>query len=305
MVKVIAEVGSNWSTWADLVKSVETAAELGAWAVKFQQFSEEEMFGFGSNVPNLPYDYLRPLKVICDTLKIEFMCSGFSSSGFQRIDPYVEYHKVASSEITDLRALETLSGFDKPILLSTGAASNSMICRALQTLKHNDVTLMYCVSNYPSRAHDLFTIPDMVDAYAKPVGFSDHSIDIYTPVSAVEHFGVEVLEKHVNFCHATGPDAPHSVDAKMFEEMMERIYGGVSQHPYDEEDDMRRHWTKRLVVTEDVTEGDVLVYGRNYGAYRSKMGSYSPMHPGDFHELEGKKARMPIPKGTSLTKEMV
>lgn len=297
MARIIAEIGSNWSSKADLVHSIETAARLGAWAVKFQRFSEYEMYGYGSRESNFHLADCSALKFLCGKHDIEFMCTAFSAAGVLEIDPYVNYHKVASSDITDLGLLEELAAIDKPVFLSTGASDHGMIMRALDVLGDSDVILMYCQSAYPSRAHDLEDIHILADRYGLPVGFSDHSIDINTPMMAIDNYGVEVIEKHVNFCGAVGPDTPHSLDTNLFADFMARIWG--EDESGDEERPMYQLHNKRLVATRDLKPGDKLLFGRNFGLYRTKIPCDSPCY--DPKEFQGKKVTKAIARGESLT----
>jgi sialic acid synthase SpsE len=139
----------------------------------------------------------------------------------------------------------------------------------------------------------------LADHYGIPVGFSDHSIDINTPVMAVEHYGCEVLEKHVNFCGATGPDAPHSVDEGLFEAMINRLWG--EEDGYDEEADMFKYHNKRLVVTENLEPGDTLHFGRNFGYHRSRF--VAPHYSTELADFDKKKVAEYLKRGESLKAE--
>jgi sialic acid synthase SpsE len=120
MVRVIAEVGSNWATKDDIIKSVETAANLGAWAVKFQRFNEREMYGWGSDTYNFPERYLGPVKYLCDKNGIKLGVTAFSAKGVRDVNDYVDFHKVASSDVGDQSLLEAIADTGKQTLLSTG-----------------------------------------------------------------------------------------------------------------------------------------------------------------------------------------
>ena len=66
-------------------------------------------------------------------------------------------YKVASFEMTDLPLIKKISKTKKPIIISTGMASMVEIESAFNTAKRNgakDITLLYCVSNYPSKNSD-------------------------------------------------------------------------------------------------------------------------------------------------------
>ena len=63
-------------------------------------------------------------------------------------------YKISSFEITDLPLIKKVAQTKKPIIISTGMANMNEIADAYKTAKRNgakDITLLYCVSSYPSR----------------------------------------------------------------------------------------------------------------------------------------------------------
>ena len=66
-------------------------------------------------------------------------------------------YKISSFEMTDLPLIKKVSQTKKPIIISTGMASLKEIEISFNTAKKNgakDITLLYCVSNYPSNLND-------------------------------------------------------------------------------------------------------------------------------------------------------
>ena len=61
-----------------------------------------------------------------------------------------------------------------------------------------DITLLYCVSNYPSSIDDfnLNNIKILKDKFKCKVGISDHSLDNRVAIASVA-CGAEVIEKHI------------------------------------------------------------------------------------------------------------
>ena len=61
-----------------------------------------------------------------------------------------------------------------------------------------NITLLYCVSNYPSKVEDfnLNNIKILKEKFKCRVGISDHSIDNRVAIAAVAS-GAEVVEKHI------------------------------------------------------------------------------------------------------------
>ena len=110
-------------------------------------------------------------------------------------------YKIASFEMTDLNLVKKVSQTKKPIIISTGMANLEEIATTIKVAKKNgakDITLLYCVSNYPSSISDfnLNNIKILKDKFKCRVGISDHSIDRRVAITAVAS-GAEVIEKHI------------------------------------------------------------------------------------------------------------
>lgn len=312
---IIAEVGSNWRDFNEAKDAVQMAKQVGADAVKFQLFTPKCLYGFstGSYIPGqspfLKSDWLPKLKEKADAAGIEFMCTAFSPPGLQAVDPHVEVHKIASSDLTHLKLLEAAKDTGKPILLSVGGSNTGDIREALDVLGGSTVILLYCNAAYPSKRHNLFNIEKLARLTGKPIGLSDHSIDaIYTPLSAVRHFHVPVIEKHFNPKSVPNTnDAGHSLDADEFKLMVDYIRDrrDTANHMRtSEEHDMTLRHNRRLIAIRDIKQGEKLTYGLNYTAARSLVEDrhgYSPFMLRDpRYSPEGKAAKNNMRQGDSI-----
>ena len=110
-------------------------------------------------------------------------------------------YKVASFEMNDLNLIKKISQTRKPIVISTGMANLEEIDRTVKVAKKNgakDITLLYCVSNYPSSVDDfnLNNIKILKNKFKCKVGISDHSKDNRVAITSVA-IGAEVIEKHI------------------------------------------------------------------------------------------------------------
>lgn len=109
--------------------------------------------------------------------------------------------KVASRDLTNLPLLSALAETQIPIILSTGMAGQKELDNALETINkyHSDISILHCVSEYPTRYENvnLKTISYLKKNYPQyPIGYSDHTIGIATPIAAVA-MGAEIIEKHI------------------------------------------------------------------------------------------------------------
>lgn len=332
---IIAEVGSNFTSFQDAKDSVQMAKQCGADAVKFQLYSHESLYGFPlQQSPDetgkaalwqnktelqyaMPLDWLPKLKDKADAAGIEFMCTAFSPEFVEAVDPFVSVHKVASSDNTTPHMLEAVKGTGKPVLLSCGAASKADIGIALNghpSLSWKGfagdypLVLLYCNSAYPSRRHNLFHM-DQLKEFGRPVGLSDHSLDvIYSPLSAVRHFGAIVIEKHFKLRDdMQTPDAGHSLNPDGFKCMVDYIRGTRSSglQPTSEEKDMFLRHNRRLIATTNLKPGDTLKYGVNYGAFRSSEEDSKGMMPFAWSDVEGKTLKTAVMAGKGVSFDVV
>jgi N,N'-diacetyllegionaminate synthase len=332
---VIAEVGSNWSSFEEAMNSVSIAAAVGADAVKFQLYTEEALYGVSIDPlahwrkglgdtremiqmpkaprdPNKPaapgvlsIDWLPKLKEKADACGIEFMCSAFSPELVVAVDPYVQIHKVASAELTHLRILERLRSIRKPVLLSTGASGLGDIARALQILEATPVTLLYCVAAYPARSVRLELIPMLAREFGKPVGFSDHTTDITSLPTAAVKYGACVIEKHFTaFPELSSPDREHSLTPDEFKLMVQVLRGDEAANahfgPVREEIPMLLRHNRRLIATRDISSGETFQEGVNFGIYRSLKDDQRGLHPFVIDRILGRKATKEIHAGDGI-----
>ena len=110
-------------------------------------------------------------------------------------------YKIASFEMTDLNLVKKISQTKKPIIISTGMANLDEIEETFRVAKKNgakDITLLYCVSNYPSSVNDfnLNNIKILKNKFKCRVGISDHSNDNRVAIAAIAS-GAETIEKHI------------------------------------------------------------------------------------------------------------
>lgn len=231
-MKIIAEVGSNWKSLDDCLMSIKKAKECGADVVKFQYFNKFEMTG-GSKVydvstPHLPTNWIPKLAEYAHTCGIEFMCTAFSAEGYELVNNFVQTHKIASAEITDLNILDKVNSFKRPVYLSTGGATIEQIDQALSHLKDCPVTIMCCVTAYPARVVDFRHLQNLKEEFGTEYlyGYSDHSTDVLNIPKLAQNYGCSVIEKHVNFTsHTDTDDAPHSLSTEEFALMVRNIRG--------------------------------------------------------------------------------
>lgn len=273
---IICELGSSWRMLADITNSVNLIKAMGADALKLQAFTSEALYG-GPEEPmpySLPLEWLPSIKEKCDKAGLELMVTAFSPELVEAVDPFVSVHKVASSDLSYPQLLDRLKRTGKPVILSTGASGAADVRQALEHLDRAKTVLLYCNSAYPSTHHNLFQIDTMRETFQLPVGLSDHSLDvIYAPLAAVKFHNAVVIEKHFTpIPEVYTPDRRHSLDATDFKIMCDHLRGKADTsdfQPTREEHAMMLRHNRRLVASRTILPGEQLVFGKNYGAFRT------------------------------------
>lgn len=205
--KVIAEIGGNHSGDCSLAKRmVDAAADVGAWAVKFQTYEVEELVASNSEYYEafseeaLSFEQFSELALYCQERKIVFLSTPFGKKSADFLETLdVPAFKIASGDLTYLPFLRHIGAKGRPVLLSTGASSWTEIDRAVQVLvaENCPFTLLHCTSSYPAKDAEinLRVIEELRRRYACSVGFSDHSLGIEIAMAAMA-MGAGIIEKH-------------------------------------------------------------------------------------------------------------
>lgn len=136
--------------------------------------------------------------------------------------------KVASRDLTNLPLLNALAETQIPIIVSTGMAGKKELDDALAviTRHHNNITILHCVSQYPTHPQNvnLNSIAYLQQHYPQyTIGYSDHTIGIAAPVAAVA-MGAAVIEKHITLDRTMkGTDQAGSLGPDGIKRMMRDI----------------------------------------------------------------------------------
>ena len=285
---VIAEVGVNHEGSMDIAKRlIDEAAEGGSEAVKFQTYkagtlaskhspaywdttkepttSQYELFKKHDSFWKNEFE---ALKVYCDKVGIEFLSTPFDVESARFLNDLMDVFKISSSDITNRPFIEFLCGFNKPIILSTGAAHPYEIMEAVGWIEpfNLPLCLMHCVLNYPTADENagLGMIPALARMFPQHViGYSDHTLPNDMQVlETATLLGARILEKH--FSHdktLPGNDHYHAMDKedlKVFRRNMERVClmigsGRVAALPSEEP--ARQNARRSLVAARNIKKG--------------------------------------------------
>ena len=210
----ISEVSSNHSQSIDRsLEFIDQSAEVGCDAVKFQLFKTEMLFSkevFESNPETikrkeweLPIEFLPVLSQRCKEKGIQFSCTPFYIDAVDELNQYIDFFKIASYELLwdDLIIACVKTG--KPLILSTGMATMDEIRHAVEITNKNgcqNLTLLHCTSAYPTPYEEanLAAIATLRNEFGCKVGWSDHTVDSGVINRAINRWGAEVVEFHMD-----------------------------------------------------------------------------------------------------------
>ena len=219
----IAEISANHCGSFNLAKKLIKCAKInGADAVKLQTYTADTMTiksnkkyfkikeglwkGYTLwdlyNRAHTPLNWHKKLFKYGKSLGIKVFSTPFDDTAVDFLEKLnCPIYKIASFEMTDLNLIKKVSKTKKPLIISTGMANLKEIKTTVNTAKKNgakDITLLYCVSNYPSSIEDfnLNNIKILKKKFKCKVGISDHSTDNRVAIASIAS-GAEVIEKHI------------------------------------------------------------------------------------------------------------
>lgn len=214
-------------------------------------------------------------------------------------------YKIASFEIVDIPLIELCASTGKPLIISTGMASLGEIDDAVNAVMRKGsggLILLHCTSGYPTpfADSDLRTIPNLSQTFGVPVGLSDHTDGISSPVAAIA-LGACVIEKHFTHARAEGgPDAAFSLEPAEFAQMAaacRNAYAALGRvrHTRAASEEGSAKVRRSLYAVADIAAGEPLT-SRNVRSIRPGLG----LPPKHLAEILGRPARETIKRGTPL-----
>jgi N-acetylneuraminate synthase len=340
-VFVIAEAGSNWRVGSldrDRQMSrtlIRIAVDAGADAVKFQTFRARDTYAKDAGPSDylaelgidrsinaifedleMPYEMIGELAEYCREQGIEFMSTPFSVSDAEAVDPHVARHKVASYEINHVRLLRALAATGKPLIVSTGAASEEDIAFGVETLRDagaRDLTLLQCTARYPAplESLNLRVIPWLSERFGVAAGLSDHSRDPIVGPTAAVALGARVVEKHFTVDNRLpGPDHAFAIEPEELVAMVrsvratEQVLGDDMKSIQSHEAELRRFAVRAIQAVTDIAVGEPLVEGLNIDVLRPGRRA-AGMHPRYLDSLIDRRAGRAIAAGDGVGEDDV
>ncbi len=236
---IIAELSANHNGSLDrALKTIEEAKRCGAHAIKLQTYTADTMtidcdaedfmikggLWDGFKLYDLykkaetPYEWHLKMFEHARKLDITVFSTPFDETAVDLLEQLnAPAYKIASFEVIDLPLIRYVANTGKPMIISTGMASEREIDEAVSTARESgckDIALLHCISSYPAPIDqsNLQQISNLADRFDVISGLSDHTTGTTASVAAIA-LGAKIIEKHFTLSRSDkGPDSDFSIE---------------------------------------------------------------------------------------------
>lgn len=331
---IVAELSGNHNGDIKRAKAIiDAASNAGADAVKLQTYTADTMtldgeqnefhvtdpgnpwFGYSLHQlydeAHTPWEWHEELFDYIRQKNMVPFSSPFDETSVDFLESLnCQIYKVASFELTDIPLLQKIASTGKPIIMSTGMASQKEIEESLQTvqaLSQASVVLLKCTSTYPASPSNsnLKTISDLRDWSNVMVGLSDHTMGSSVAIAATA-LGAVVIEKHMTISRAEGGvDAGFSLEPDEFSAMVRDVrqafcalgdicYGG------SKDEQKSKVYRRSIYFKKDVAKGQI-IEADDLCIIRPAYG----LAPKYINQVIGSTARNDIKRGDASSWEVI
>lgn len=331
-VFIIAELSANHNGSLEVaIETIKAAKRSGADAIKLQTYTadtltidcDHEDFVLRSNSiwdgrtfydlyqeAYTPWEWHEALFKAAAEEGLICFSSPFDKTAVDFLENlHTPAYKIASFEITDIPLIEYVASKQKPVIISTGIATEEDISLALDAcyrMGNRDIALLKCTSSYPAPIEEanLIMVQDLANRFDVISGLSDHTLGSTAPVVATV-FGGKIIEKHFILDRSIGgPDASFSMNEEEFAQMVKAVREaekaiGQIDYRLTEKQAKGKDFSRSLYVVEDVKAGEVFTE-KNVRSIRPGFG----LHPKYYVSVLGQIATMDISRGSRLEEAM-
>jgi pseudaminic acid synthase len=331
---VIAEMSGNHNQSLEkALEIVRVAASSGVQALKIQTYTadtmtidldereflieDEKSLWAGKSLYKLyemahtPWDWHKPIFDFARELGLIPFSTPFDRSAVDFLEDLdVPCYKIASFENTDIPLIRYTASTGKPLIISTGMASESELEETVDAAREggcSQLVLLKCTSTYPADAANanLATIAHMRKKFQCEVGLSDHTLGIGVAVAA-SALGASVIEKHFTTSRAEGGvDSAFSIEPNEMRTLVEecqKAHNALGQVSYGatEAEKSSMLFRRSLYIVEDIKAGEKFTE-KNVRAIRPGFG----LAPKYLEKVMSMKVKSDIKKGTALSWDLI
>jgi N-acetylneuraminate synthase len=329
---IIAELSANHNGSLDrALATIDAAHRCGADAIKIQTYTADTMtidcdqpefmvqggLWDGYKLYDLykwaetPYEWHQAMFDHARKRGITVFSTPFDETAVDLLESLnTPAYKIASFEIVDLPLIRYVASTSKPMIMSTGMASEIEIEEAVTTAREagcQDLVLLHCISSYPAPMDqaNLRQIPELANRFGILTGLSDHTLGTTASVTAVA-LGACVIEKHFTLSRADkGPDSEFSLEPQDLERLCRDAKDawlalGKTGFERQQAEEGSKVFRRSLYVAQDMKAGDLLT-PENLRRIRPGHG----LSPKYYDLILGKQVNQDLEKGTPLSWDIV
>lgn len=328
---IIAELSANHNGSLErALASIDEAKRRGASAIKLQTYTADTMT-IDSGLPDFfiqggpwsgyklydlykwaetPFQWHKAMFDHARKIGITVFSTPFDETAVDLLEELnTPAYKIASFELTDLPLIEYVAKTGKPLIMSTGMATEEEIEEAVTTARNagcTELVLLHCISSYPAPIEqaNVAQLVELGQRFNAVPGLSDHTLGTAASVAAVA-LGACLIEKHFILSRQEGgPDSGFSIEPDELERLVSDSRdawaavgrAGYARQAAEEGSNVFRRsvfFVRDMSAGEKVTEKDIR---------RIRPGSGLP--PKYFDTLIGKKLKVDVSRGTPTAWEL-
>lgn len=208
-------------------------------------------------------------------------------------------YKIASFEVVDTPLISYTARTGKPLIISTGLASDREILDAEEAARDVKTAFLHCTSEYPGTIEHAnlgrISALDQLLVFKHPIGISDHTLGHAIPIAATA-LGAVIIEKHLKL--ENGPkteDDQFSLTPSEFSAMavaVRQTHEAMKERPLETSG---RQLRRSLYVVRDIEAGEEFSH-ENVRSIRPGYGGAPKLLP----RLIGQKAKKNYYRGDRI-----
>lgn len=323
---IVAELSANHNgSLARALQTIEAAKQCGADAIKLQTYTADTLtidcdrpdfmikggLWDGYKLYDLyrwaqtPYEWHEAMFARARQLGMTVFSTPFDESAvdlLERLD--APAYKIASFEVVDLPLIRYAARTGKPLIVSTGMASEPEIEEAVTAARDagcKELLLLHCISSYPApiAQANLRQIPELARRFNVATGLSDHTLGTTAALAAVA-LGACAIEKHFTLSRADkGPDSEFSIEPAELERLCRETRDGWSalgkvSYQRQQAEQGSKVFRRSIYFVRDLPAG-ALVGPTDIRRIRPGMG-LAPKH---FDDIVGRRLKVAVKRGTA------
>lgn len=321
---IIAELSANHNGSLErALQTIDAAKQCGADAIKLQTYTADTLtidcdqpdfmihggLWDGYKLYDLyqwaqtPYEWHEAMFAHARHVGITVFSTPFDESAVDLLERlHAPAYKIASFEVVDLPLIRYAARTGKPLILSTGMASETEIEEAVLAAREagcQDLLLLHCISSYPTPIGqaNLRQIPELARRFGVGAGLSDHTLGTTAALAAVA-LGACVIEKHFTLSRQDkGPDSEFSIEPNELERLCRETRDGWSAlgqvgYARQQAEQGSKVFRRSIYFVRDLPAG-AIVGPHDIRRIRPGMG-LAPKH---FNDVVGRRLKVAVKRG--------